>query len=56
MLETVNGLDLVLAVLALAGWTAWRLERLHSQAEHARGRFEGRTEATEVYDWHRDGL
>lgn len=49
MLETINGIDLVLALLAAAGWTAWRIERASSPVYRRHRR-------TEVYDWQRQGL
>jgi len=30
MLDTINGIDVVLVVIATAGWTAWRIERASS--------------------------
>jgi hypothetical protein len=53
MLETINGIDLVLALLAAAGWTAWRIERTSPLPRPRRApvALERRP-----YDWARDGL
>ena len=68
MLDTINGIDVVLVVIATAGWTAWRIERASSPVyrlrqpnasvqraavAHDERRFD---EDTEVYDHERQGL